>query len=148
MKLILIGCEYSGTTTLSHAINDWMVKETGTGVRIIHDHWKLPHTSGHAPSDAALMKGEEMDQVMALSPQLKEMTQRHSLVYHTPSEAADRNSLVIGYHFDDGIYGPLYFGYGGPTDSHDRSVLGRGLERVLLKYDSLVKTRFEEVPAL
>ena len=134
MRVLLIGCEYSGTTTLAYAINDWLARETGTGVRIIHDHWKLPHTSGHAPSDAALMTDEEMDQVMALSHTLKEMTQRHSLVYHTPSESSDLHQLMIGYHFDDGIYGPLYFGYGGPDDPHDRSVLGRAYERAMLSH--------------
>jgi len=135
MKLILIGCEYSGTTTLSTAIREWLIRKTGNGVRIIHDHWKLPHTSGHAPSDAPLMTDDEMDQVMALGPKLREMTQRHSLVYHTPAEHADEHRLIIGYHFDDGIYGSLYFDYGGPDDDHDRSVLGPQLERVMLKHE-------------
>ncbi len=47
MRVILVGCEYVGTTTLAHAIDDWL--ETNMGVRfsLIHDHWKIPHTSGH-----------------------------------------------------------------------------------------------------
>lgn len=158
MKLILIGCEYSGTTTLSTAIREWLIEQTGLGVRIIHDHWKLPHTSGHAPSDAPLMTDEEMDQVIALSPTLREMTQRHSLVYHTPSESSDEHRIIIGYHFDDGIYGPLYLDYGGPDDDHDRSVLGRHLERVMLKHEpgtvlvlvkaspSVIRRRMSESP--
>ena len=134
MNLILIGCEYSGTTTLAHAIRSWLIRETGAGVRLIHDHWKLPHTSGHFPSNKTPMTKTEMDQVMALSPTLKEMTQRHSLVYHTPSETRAEHGLVVGYHFDDGIYGSLYFGYGGNGDNHDRSIFGRELERILLKH--------------
>ena len=135
MKLILIGCEYTGTTTLAYAINDWLAKETGTGAHLIHDHWKIPDISGHEPSDTALLLTDgEMDQVMALSPKLKEMTQRYSLSYHTPSEPSDLHRLMIGYHFDDGIYGPLYFDYGGPDDIHDRSALGRSIERVLLMH--------------
>ena len=135
MKLILIGCEYAGTTTLGLAIQDWLRMETGTGFSIIHDHWKLPDTSGHPPTDTAHnLTDEEMDQVMALSPKLKEMTQRHSLYYHTPRGAEDHNSLMIGYHFDDGIYGPLYFEYGRTTDPEDRSVLGRYMEHALLKH--------------
>ena len=111
MKLMLIGCEYSGTTTLALAINDWLRSETGTDFGIIHDHWKIPHTSGHAPTDTAhFLTDGEMDQVMSLSPKLKEMTQRHSLYYHTPSGAYDNNTMVVGYHFDDGIYGPRRYG--------------------------------------
>ena len=134
MKLILIGCEYSGTTTLALAINDWLRNETGADFRIIHDHWKIPHTSGHAPTDTAhFLTDGEMDQVMALSPKLKEMTQRHSLYYHTPSGSDDNNTMVVGYHFDDGIYGPLYYEYGRPIDPEDRSVVGRHVEYALLK---------------
>ena len=135
MKLILIGCEYAGTTTLGLAINEWILQATGTGFRLIHDHWKLPHTSGHFPNDTShFLTEEEQDQVLALSPKLKEMHQRHSLYYHTPHGPRDANSLIVGYHFDDGIYGPLYFEYGRPTDPEDRSVVGPQVERTMLQH--------------
>ena len=51
MKLILVGCEYSGTTTLALRIDRWLKGLTGDGFRLIHDHWKIPHTSGHLPED-------------------------------------------------------------------------------------------------
>ena len=76
---------------------------------------------------------QERQQVLALSPKLKEMTQRHSLYYHTPSERNDANAMLVGYVFDDSIYGPLYFEYGRPTDPEDRSVVIRHVERALLK---------------
>ena len=139
MKLILMGCEYSGTTTLSRVINEWIENVMGQGIRVIHDHWKIPNTSGHEPTDAShFLTEEEQEQVLALSPKLKEMTQRHSLYYHmpTPSQGVSRidgeNSLTIGYHFDDSIYGPLYFGYGRPIDPEDRSVVSRFVEHGLL----------------
>ena len=133
MKLIIIGCEYSGTTTLAVAINDWLREQTGTDFRIIHDHWKIPYTSGHLPFDTShLLNEEEQAEVLALSPKLKEMTQRHSLYYHTPHVATDENSLIIGYHFDDAVYGPLYFGYGRPTDPEDRRIVGRQVEKTML----------------
>ena len=50
MKLILVGCEYSGTTTLAHAIDDWAEDNLGSRFSLIHDHFKIPHTIGH-PSD-------------------------------------------------------------------------------------------------
>ena len=98
MKLILVGCEYSGTTTLALRINNWLTDLTGAGFRLIHDHWKLPHTSGHLPEDTDnFLTPEEQAQVLGLSPKLKEMHQRHSLYYHTPNHPSDENKLVIGY---------------------------------------------------
>jgi hypothetical protein len=134
MKLILVGCEYSGTTTLALRINGWLTDLTGAGFRLIHDHWKIPHTSGHLPEDTDnFLTPEEQAQVLALSPKLKEMHQRHSLYYHTPHGATDENSLIIGYHFDDGIYGPLYFEYGRPTDPVDRRMTGPQVEKTMLQ---------------
>ncbi len=96
MKLVLIGCEYTGTTTLALGLNEWAEKTIGSGFRIIHDHWKLPHTSGHLPTDTAhFLDADEQAQVLALSPKLKEMTQRHSLYYHTPSAPDDENRLTL-----------------------------------------------------
>ena len=134
MKLILAGCEYSGTTTLAQAIYVWATRVLGANVRIIHDHWKIPHTSGHAPTDEVhFLTEEEQLQVLGLSPKLKEMTQRHSLVYHTPFEASNGDLLLIGYVFDEAVYAPLYFGYGGPGEPGDRSMYARHLEHRLLK---------------
>jgi len=50
MYLILIGCEYAGTTTLAHAINEWTQESLGTEFKLIHDHalcvfLELFHTS-------------------------------------------------------------------------------------------------------
>jgi hypothetical protein len=134
LKLILVGCEYSGTTTLAEAIYDWATRVLGANVRIIHDHWKIPHTSGHAPTDEVhFLTEEEQLQVLALTAKLKEMTQRHSLVYHTPFEASDGDLLLIGYVFDEAVYAPLYFGYGGPGEPGDRSMYARHLEHRLMK---------------
>ena len=51
MRLILVGCEYVGTTKLANAIDDWMASSMGVRFSLIHDHWKIPHTSGH-PDDS------------------------------------------------------------------------------------------------
>ena len=134
MKLILIGCEYAGTTTLALVLDEWMRETTGTGFRVIHDHWKLPHTSGHLPGETDFFLTEdEQDYVLGLSPKLKEMHQRHSLYYHIAHVDSDANSLIIGYHFDDGIYGPLYFEYGRPTDPVNRRLTGPQVEKTMLQ---------------
>lgn len=133
MKVILAGCEYSGTTTLAYAIRDWMEEQLGTQKLLVHDHWKMPHTSGHPLVDESHLPTEdERQQLLALSPKLKEMIQRHSLVYHTFVWPGDGDRLMIGYVFDEAVYGPLYLGYGGDAEGMSRSAYGRYLEHHLL----------------
>ena len=64
MKLILAGCEYSGTTTIANALYDWAERALGANFRIIHDHWKIPHTSGHSPTDEVHFLTEEEYQTL------------------------------------------------------------------------------------
>ena len=45
MNLILIGGEYSGTTTLASKISEWGKKTFGGDHHGWHDHWKIPHLS-------------------------------------------------------------------------------------------------------
>ena len=136
MKLILVGCEYSGTTTLALGINAWLKELTGSGFRLIHDHWKIPHTSGHLPEDTDnFLTPEEQAQVMALSPKLKEMHQRHSLYYHTPNQPSDENKMLIGYTVDDAVYGQMYFGYGRPTDRQERRIVAPQVEKTMLSHE-------------
>ena len=83
MKILLVGCEYSGTTTLAKAIFKWGEEQMGAEFGLFHDHWKIPNTSGHTLEDeASRLTDEEQEQVQALSPKIKEMVQRHSLYYH------------------------------------------------------------------
>ena len=151
MKLILVGCEYSGTTTLALGINGWLKEVTGSGFRLIHDHWKIPHTSGHLPEDTDnFLTPEEQAQVLALSPKLKEMHQRHSLYYHTPNHPSDENKLVIGYTVDDSVYGGMYFGYGRPSDRQDRRIVAPQVEKTMLSHEPetvmvLVRARTPDV---
>ena len=132
MRIIIAGCEYSGTTTLAFALDEWLFKKMGTRFPLIHDHWKLPDTSGHPQSD---MSDAERAQVLALSPELKEMTQRHSLYYHIQANSWNGPDwLAVGLHIDDGVYGPMYYGYGADGAAHDRKVVGRQVEDSILKF--------------
>ena len=132
MRLIVAGCEYSGTSTFAFEMDDWMSVNMGARFPLIHDHWKLPDTSGHPQAD---MTDDERAQVLALSPELKEMTQRHSLYYHIQANSWNGPDwLSIGLHVDDGVYGPLYYGYGGDGKPHDRKVVGRQVEESILKF--------------
>ncbi len=132
MRLIIAGCEYTGTTTLAFAIDNWMAANIGARFPLIHDHWKLPHTSGHPQPD---MTEDERRQVLALSPALKEMTQRHSLYYHIQANSWEGPDwLSIGLHIDDAVYSPMYFGYGADHQDHDRKTVSRQVENAIMRF--------------
>ena len=132
MRLILAGCEYTGTSTLAFAIDDWMAENIGARFPLIHDHWKLPHTSGHPQPD---MTEEERQQVLALSPVLREMTQRHSLYYHIQANSWNGPDwMSIGLHIDDAVYSPMYFGYGADHQDHDRKTVSRQVEGSIVRF--------------
>ena len=111
MRLILIGCEYAGTTTIAENFVVWAEKTMGAFVNVpapykIHDHFKLPDFS-HPPE----FSETEYRQIMGLSPRLKEVIQRHNVFYHIPRAGSGGDSVMIGLHYEDKIYGPLYFDY-------------------------------------
>ena len=157
MHLIIVGCEYSGSTTLSQAFGEWgeANMEGGRwGPNEYHDHWKLPHFSNFSPpalEDVASvvacfpdardgdytrtgLSHEEQAQIMALSPKLKEMVQRYHLQYHLhPSFYKQDDHIMVGAHFDEGILGPIYFDYGGDGQYADRRVSNRQYERQILE---------------
>ena len=81
------------------------------------------------------MTDDERGQVLALSPELKEMTQRHSLYYHVQANSWNGPDwMAIGLHIDDSVYGPLYFGYGGDGKPHDRKVVSYQVEGSILRF--------------
>lgn len=132
MRLVIAGCEYSGTSTLAFAIDNWLAENVGARFPLIHDHWKIPHTSGHPQPD---MSEDERQQVLALSPELKEMTQRHSLYYHIqPNSWLGPDWLAIGLHIDEAVYSPMYYDYGGDGMPHDRKVVARQVEDSILRF--------------
>ena len=140
MRLILIGCEYSGTTTLATAICRWIAANMAGdsfkalpdgSIDLLHDHFKVPHTSGHG----RVLTDEEQEQILALSPAVKEMVQRHNLYYHVKETNYDRTDhIVIGLHIEDNIYGELYFDYGGEGQPGIRSIDWARIEDAVLKY--------------
>ena len=133
MRLVIVGCEYSGTTTLAHAIDDWARETMGVGFRLIHDHFKQPDTKPHGPE----LTDDEVAQFQALSARHREVMQRQNLYYHTSYTAKSESketSLVVGLHIDEAIYGPLYFGYGGAGQIGDRHVIAKHIEQRIVQY--------------
>ncbi|MBT5320339.1 MAG: hypothetical protein HOL45_10590 [Chloroflexi bacterium] len=129
MRLLLAGCEYSGTTTVAHAIDDWMSENMGTRFSLIHEHWKIPHTSGHPDNTTS----EEQEWLLQATPKFKEMHQRHSLYYHTQVGTYNGDDgMVVGGHMDDAVYAPLYFEYGQKGYNFDRELVMHQVEKTIL----------------
>ena len=138
MNIITIGCEYTGTTTLMNRLQEWIVDAFGQ-TTIVHDHFTLPHVSGHTPidPDSIILTDDEKRQVLDMTPKVKELFNRYTLYYHTPShhsESTVLGGLHIGHHIDELIYAPMYFGYGGPGEPGDRRAEAQRVEQNLLKY--------------
>ena len=132
MKLILVGCEYSGKTTLQLLISAWLQRITGSHRPFFHDHFGLP--SGERPPINSQYPVEIQEEIMALSPKLKEMFQRYILEYHLGSsfyEYPDHG--LVGFHIEEAVYAPLYYGYGGPGEYADRRVLARWIEADIME---------------
>ena len=123
MKIILAGCEYVGTTTIANKLSAWKQDVMGEGFSLIHDHSKIPHTSGH-PDDTTL---EEQAQILALSPKLKEMYSRYHIYYHVHHYRGD-DDLTVGFHIEESIYAQLYYGYGLPGEQYDRALINGQIE--------------------
>jgi hypothetical protein len=117
MNLIIIGCEYAGKSTLAQNLIAWG-KERDFSFHL-DDHFTIP--------DSSLPKADR-DVMLTLSPHFKERFQRFQAVYHVRIMNLYRDSLEVGFYFEDAIYGPLYYGYG-PRDLAIRH--GRELEKML-----------------
>jgi len=133
MKVILAGIEYVGTTTLANLLLEWKERATGEPfyMGLIHDHSKIPHTSGH-PDNTTL---EEQQQILNLSPKLKEMYHRYSMYYHV-HHYVQEDDLTIGLHIEESILARMYYGYGGPGEEFDREIVFEQIERRIKQVSS------------
>ena len=103
MRVIVVGCEYTGVTTLIEGLMAW-----GHERDINHhldDHFTIPDRQHLAPEDRETM--------VNLSPALKERFQRMQLVYHIRLMHRFDHILLGGFHIEEAVYGPLYYYPGG-----------------------------------
>ena len=78
---------------------------------------------------------------MTAPPQLKEMFQRFMIAHHLSRDffiGPDQN--FIGFHIEEAVYAPLYYGYGGEDSGADfrsgkgqRTEMARAVERELMR---------------
>ena len=81
MNLIIVGCEYTGKTTLGENIVKWTDSNVGIG-RGFHDHFTIPN----------LELGEKAADYLLNGPvQLKEMYQRFMIAHHLSRKFFDSN---------------------------------------------------------
>ena len=129
MKAILVGCEYVGKTTLAKNIAEWTDRTYGKG-RGFHDHFSIPNKE---------LSKEAKAHLLAAPPQLKEMFQRFMIAHHLNHgfyQGPDQS--FVGFHIEEAVYAPLYYGYGGPDSGSSfrspegqRSRMARHVEREL-----------------
>mgnify|MGYP000527027937 CR=1 FL=1 len=122
MRLIVIGCEYTGQTTLAFGVRDWIRAQMGEQLVMVHDHF-MPRM-GEARPDRT--REEEEQELSQLAPFALEKYMRYMIHYHLGHHFySDNDHLVVGWYLADAVYAPLYFGYGGPGQYADRKRMAR-----------------------
>ena len=124
MKLIITGCEHVGKTTLADGVSRWLADVTGYS-RTFHDHFTVP-----SPEVA----DEDRELFMRMSPAFKERFQRYQIAYHGGGAfLSDADHLLVGYHIEEAVFAPLYYGYGGRGQYAERSSFARHIEQDIMK---------------
>jgi hypothetical protein len=117
MRLIIIGAEYTGKTTLAKSILGWMAEKLGEPAVMLHDHF-LPSI---AERRLEISAQELEDEFFKLKPWALEMYMRYMIHYHLGTHFyIDNDHLVVNWYYGDAVYAPMYFGYGGIGEYADR----------------------------
>jgi hypothetical protein len=133
VRLIVIGCEYVGKTTLTRQITGWMEQSLGRGewgAYGWHDHFVRPFGEGTGPEVE-----EEIKHVMAMPPKLLEKYSRYMTQYHMADAfmILDTHHLLVNWYYADAVYAPLYYGYGGRDQYADRQEMARHYDAEVMK---------------
>ena len=112
MRLIFIGCEYVGKTTLANALEEWGICRG----RRFH----MDDSDFSIPDDRHLNEAEQQAMVK-LPPTLKERFQRFQVYYHLDILARYDDCILGGFHIQEAIYGPRYY-YPGRTVNYHHSI--------------------------
>lgn len=99
MRVIVVGCEYSGVSTLIDGLFEW-----GNERGIHHhldDHFTIP--------DAFHLTEEEQQGMLDMLPGIKERFQRFQIVYHVHLLHEFEHILMGGFHIEEMVYGPRYY---------------------------------------
>ena len=128
MRLIVIGCEYTGATTLVRNVQAWLRDDFGEPAAMIHDHF-LPFIGEGRKGENGhdISADEEQTELLKLEPWALEMFMRYMIHYHLGHHFyADNDHICVNWYYGDAVYAPMYFNYGGPGKYADRRVMARG----------------------
>lgn len=133
MRLIIVGSEYAGKTTLVNKIVDWRDEMMGPpiplGIVRYHDHFTLPWV-GHWDEISEI----DLKKFMELGPELKEMFQRYQFSYHMSNLLyRDSDHILVGFHIEEAVYAPRYYGYGAKGEYADRERMARSIELEIME---------------
>ena len=129
MRVLMIGCEYAGKTTLANRITQW-IKQTMGGGELTgwHDHFTLPFVGQHPDPRKSHRTEDVMIELLKTEPWVVEQFQRYQFVYHLQPILYQRDDLLlVNWYYGDAVYAPLYY----PdieTEGHDRKWLARFIE--------------------
>ncbi|MGA1199623.1 MAG: hypothetical protein ACO36I_24270 [Candidatus Latescibacterota bacterium] len=99
MRVIVVGCEYSGVSTLIDGLYKWGQKH---GIQHhLDDHFTIP--------DAFHLTDEEQQGMLDMLPGIKERFQRFQIVYHVHLMHKFEHVLMGGFHIEEMVYGPRYY---------------------------------------
>jgi len=99
MRVIAVGCEYSGVSTLLEGLNQWGLARGAK--HHLDDHFTIP--------DAFHLSAEEQQAMLSMLPAIKERFQRFQIVYHVRLLHRYRHILLAGFHIEEKVYGPRYY---------------------------------------
>jgi len=121
MRLIVIGCEYAGKSTLAQNIRRWSQETMGSFTSSFHDHFVLPFKEGSTPEAE-----EQAQQILHMNRALLERHVDYMMHYHMSSSFYQANDhCVVNWYFGEAVYAPMYYGYGGAGQYADRRVMAR-----------------------
>ncbi len=126
MRLIITGCDYTGKTTLAKKVLEWshanLSAKYATDAPVpAHDHFTFPNPE---------LPPDEREKLALLGPKAREQYQRYMLAYHLEPGFMkhDYDLVLVGFHFTEAVYPPLYYGYGAPGQYAERSLYAREVE--------------------
>jgi thymidylate kinase len=112
VRLIVIGCEYAGKTTLIDALMAWGEK---VGINFhLDDHFSIPDQFFLGPEDQQAMR--------ALPPVITERFQRFQIYYHINVIAEHEDCLLGGFHLEEVVYGDRYYYPGHAFPAYQRKI--------------------------
>ncbi len=112
MRLIVVGCENVGKTTLANNIHSWG-QENGFPFHL-DDHFTIPDTQN--------LNEDEQERMVNLGPVVKERFQRFQIHYHIQVLQHHDHVFITGCHIEEAVYGPRYYYDGAMPGGYGRKI--------------------------